>query len=105
MLDDEFRFLGDFRSSFNGFISKFGEILRILIFYSEYLDFLRESSGEHGSDAVRLGRHSVVDDLANLRLETHVQHSVRFVQHQVAHSAEADQTLRKMSVFALNTRS
>ena len=68
--------------------------MRILIFYSEYLNFLRESSGEHGSDAVSLGRHSVVDDLANLRLETHVQHSVRLVQHQVTHSAEADQTLQ-----------
>lgn len=50
---------------------------------SQHLDLFRERGREHERLAIARLRHRVLlDDAPDLRLETHVEHSVGFVQHQ-----------------------
>ena len=49
----------------------------------EALDLVGERRGEH--ERLPVARHArLLHDVADLRLEAHVQHAVRFVQHQMA---------------------
>mmetsp|Transcript_24080 Transcript_24080/g.52123 ORF Transcript_24080/g.52123 Transcript_24080/m.52123 type:complete len:251 (-) Transcript_24080:57-809(-) len=51
------------------------------------LDLHGEGGGEH--ESLPLPRHSLLlHDFADLRLEAHVEHSVRLVQHQEAHDLQ-----------------
>mmetsp|Transcript_33576 Transcript_33576/g.57579 ORF Transcript_33576/g.57579 Transcript_33576/m.57579 type:complete len:680 (+) Transcript_33576:271-2310(+) len=53
------------------------------------LDLVGESGGEEKSLALAGGRHVVLlDDAADLGLETHVKHAIGLVQHQQGHTAE-----------------
>mmetsp|Transcript_20413 Transcript_20413/g.49558 ORF Transcript_20413/g.49558 Transcript_20413/m.49558 type:complete len:296 (-) Transcript_20413:206-1093(-) len=48
------------------------------------LHLFGKSSRKHHCLAILCGRHSVaLHDLADLRLETHVQHAIRLIQHKV----------------------
>ena len=56
---------------------------------SQLTDFLGPSGGPHASLTVRA---NLADDLANLRLETHVQHAVSLVENEVGNTAEVGAT-------------
>lgn len=49
----------------------------------QHLDLFGERGRKHERLTIsRLGHRVLLDDAANLRLETHVQHSVGLIQHQ-----------------------
>ena len=58
---------------------------------SHSLDFPRERCGEQHRLTLATSRHvALVDDLSNLRLETHVQHAIRLVEREILNSAQRD---------------
>lgn len=59
----------------------------------EHLDIAGEGGREHQSLAVGNGGHILtLDNAANLRLETHVQHTISLVKNQVLDVAKGDAT-------------
>ena len=57
----------------------------VLVVRGELSDLLGPGSGPHASLAVWA---NLADDLANLRFETHVQHTISFVENKVGHASE-----------------
>lgn len=54
------------------------------------LDVLREGGAEHQSLTILFRWHSrCAHQAAHVRLKTHIQHPVSFIQHQVTHLTQA----------------
>jgi len=82
--DDLFDLCCDYRSSTHGDLNRLAQDLT-----SERVHLFRECSRKQDSLAVR---SNVIDNLHNLRLETHVKHTVSFVKDDVSDTLEIRHT-------------
>jgi hypothetical protein len=82
------------------------------VLFSQASDFLRESSTEHGNlngdfitagfvslkrvnDSIGKGSTSV-HDLSDLRFETHIKHSISFIQYKVLDVTEVNDSIHEV---------
>ena len=54
-------------------------------YIGELLDILGPSSAEHESLTIRA---NLADDFSNLRLETHIKHTISFIHNEIGYSTE-----------------